>query len=143
MLWRTTIAGAARLFWPHQPQSLLTRCCGARYQAFSSAPAAAESQAQTFAAQPGSLLHICCTDPLTDVHISNQPGVEDAVTLQVGGWEEGEWGHSVTSLHIPFSTDYQMCGTTQADSSSSNPQQQQNLQQRFLIQQLPGGRIIG
>ena len=56
-------------------------------------------QSDTFPVQPGSLLHICCTHPDTQVLISNKPGVEDAVTLQVRGS-----GHSHGWLCAPTIT---------------------------------------
>ena len=65
--------------------------------------------AESFAVEPGSLLHILCTHPETEVHLGNQAGQEETVSLQV------------VSETIP-------------------PTQ---LQDRFLVQQLPGGRIIG
>lgn len=37
--------------------------------------------ADTYPLAPGSLVHICCTDPSTAVNISN--GAEDAVSVQV------------------------------------------------------------
>lgn len=33
--------------------------------------------------QPGSLLHVLCTHPHTDVHITNKAGQEETVSLQV------------------------------------------------------------
>jgi hypothetical protein len=42
-----------------------------------------QSEPQTFDVQPGTLLHICCTQPHTHVQLGNKPGVEDVVTLQV------------------------------------------------------------
>jgi hypothetical protein len=41
------------------------------------------SEPESFGVQPGSLLHICCTQPHTHVQLGNKPGVEDVVTLQV------------------------------------------------------------
>lgn len=37
----------------------------------------------SFAVVPGSLLHICATNPATNVRISNQPGLEDTVKLDL------------------------------------------------------------
>lgn len=37
----------------------------------------------SFAVLPGSLLHICATNPATHVRISNQPGLEEAVQLDL------------------------------------------------------------
>jgi hypothetical protein len=57
-----------------------------------------EADAESFAVTPGSLLHICCTDPQTHVHISNRSGQEDTVTLQVWRTATG----STKILHVLY-----------------------------------------
>jgi len=61
-----------------QCHSLLAGAC-ARWMA----DTAYHERADTFSVQPGSLLHICCTHPSTHLQVSNTPGIEEAVTMQV------------------------------------------------------------
>lgn len=51
--------------------------------------ASAAREEEKFPVQPGSLLHICCTQPHTHVQLGNTPGVEDTVTLQAGDERAG------------------------------------------------------